>query len=212
MNRPMYHYPQYLSLDDGAIKRFISKYPLALVTTFVGLKWASSHIPLTWSEKHHALVGHADVANPQFIGVESCPAQIIFSGPNCFIPSSAYLNKHLPTWNYVAVHAIGTISVKRTSEDAIDKIMELVGQMSNSRVPTTISRDDPRLISLSKSVVGLEITVESFEGRFKLSQDKNAEDMQAAIYHFVREHSVSLTTTELCTYAESTARVIKPHE
>ena len=67
------------------------------------------------------LVGHLARANPQAAAAPIGEALVISSGPDAYITPSWYATKRehgrvVPTWNYVAIHAYGTVEVFNDAE------------------------------------------------------------------------------------------------
>jgi transcriptional regulator len=88
----------------------------------------------------------------------------------------------VPTWNYAVVHAIGT----PTRIDDQQRLAEIIDE--------TLAAFEPALrhpaadsylpeayrASLLKAIVGFEMPIERLDGKFKLGQNRSAED-QAGI-------------------------------
>ena len=64
-------------------------------------------------------------------------------------------------------------------------------RMESSEQPYVLNRNEKRIQSLIDYIVGFEITIESLLGRFKLSQDKSAEDTQLAKEKLIQQSSHS---------------------
>ena len=112
----------------------------------------------------------------------------IFNGPNAYVTPSWYPSKQesgkvVPTWNYAAVHAEGSIKL---IEDA-QWLRSHVSQMTNIHEPTYQSNwkldDAPEeyVQMMLKAIIGIEIEISSLVGKFKLSQNRPAEDYDAVV-------------------------------
>lgn len=188
-----FHYQQYRSTELVLIKALIRKFPLATITSSEKNHWDSSHIPLFLSEQHDMeLFGHVDSANNQFSSNEPLAVHVVFHGPNAYIPPEAYLNKHLPTWNYLSVHISGSISVIDDPALNIATLRETAMRLQEEST-FQVDESDTRIKRWIGSVRGLKLKINEIEGRFKLSQDKSQEDMRAAAEYFSRtlNHQVS---------------------
>src|SRR5258708_21500750 len=78
----------------------------------------ATHLPLIVDRghaAHGALRGHVARANLHRLGEQlTAEALVIFTGPGAYISPAWYESKQrhgkvVPTWNYVAVHAYGTL-------------------------------------------------------------------------------------------------------
>lgn len=186
----MFHYPIYRSTRLEEIRRVVECFPLALIVSRAGEQWAASHIPLFWhSEGAERLIGHVDVANPQFDVERPLPVYVTFLGPSGFIPPEAYVSRQLPTWNYVSVHIEGTLTVERETGRNLETLRETAVRLSGTPTHFRVEDEDPRIQRWIQSIRGVSIEVERFEGRFKLSQDKSPADVEAAASYLIQENA-----------------------
>ena len=121
-------------------------------------------------------------------------ALAIFLGPHAYVspnwyPSKASTGKAVPTWNYIAVHARGAI---RWTQEA-DWLRSHVGALSaaheaNREVPWMISDAPASYIdSMLRGIVGFELAIETLEGKWKLSQNRDPADYAGARDGLVRD-------------------------
>jgi transcriptional regulator len=90
----------------------------------------------------------------------------------------------VPTWNYIAVEGEG--AVRRTSREELRKlVIDLSAQEEEKllpKVPWLIDKVPPqRVEALLNGIVGFSLPFERLQGKFKLSQDKSAEDIAGVI-------------------------------
>lgn len=90
----------------------------------------------------------------------------------------------VPTWNYIAVEGEGT--VRRTSREELRKlVIDLSAQEEEKllpKAPWLIDKVPPqRVEALLNGIVGFSLPFERLQGKFKLSQDKSAEDIAGVI-------------------------------
>ena len=140
----------------------------------------ANHLPMALDG--NVLRGHVARANPVWKAGEGA-ALAIFLGPHAYVspsfyPSKAATGKAVPTWNYITVHARGEI---RWIQDT-DWLRAHVGMLSDAheagRVEPWTITDAPAAYvdSLIRAIVGFELTVTSLEGKYKLSQNRDAAD------------------------------------
>ena len=146
-----------------------------------------SHIPFL--VEHHGeelhLLGHLARANPQVEDLRRGGEVLaISSGPHAYISPSWYAEgPAVPTWNYVDVHAYGTL---RLVEDG-DWLRRLLRRLSDRHEAGNPApwrmRDlpEPYLQGMLKGIIGLDIAVTRLEGKFKLSQNRPAIDRPRVI-------------------------------
>lgn len=155
----------------------------------------ANHLPMLLQEGANGQVlrGHVARANPVWKKGDGA-ALAIFLGPHAYVspnwyPSKAETGKAVPTWNYIAVHAHGPI---RWVEDA-DWLRTHVGALSAAHeagrdVPWMIS-DAPMayIDSMLRGIVGFELAIETLEGKYKLSQNREPADYAGAREGLMRE-------------------------
>lgn len=197
----MFHYSQYRSTDIALIRRFVAKFPLALIISQQDDQWHSSQIPLFFDESDSTLFAHVDAQNTQFSSAPSFRALVVFVGPNHYIPPEAYVSLQLPTWNYLAVHASGTVSVINDATENLDILRKTALQLAPAPSAFRVQDDDSRVGKWVGGIRGLRIELSQIEGRFKLSQDKALQDVEAAARYFAQVTSTYLTPEVLLAFS-----------
>lgn len=128
---------------------------------------------------------HLARANPMVRVDEGARLTLSFLGPHAYISPRWYKSSdQVPTWNYVAVEGIGRVR-RLNSEELKSQLALLVAEnekhVSGSE-PWSLSRlANDRFEALLKAICGLEVELESLEGKIKLSQNRAAEDAAGAI-------------------------------
>jgi len=86
----------------------------------------------------------------------------------------------VPTWNYIAVEGEGAVQ-RLSPEDLRTLLVDLSAQEEAKlapKAPWTIDKVPPeRTAALMNIIVGFSLSFERLEGKFKLSQDKNPDDV-----------------------------------
>lgn len=134
------------------------------------------------------LYAHVARANTQWRLPATGEAMAIFSGPEAYVSPSWYASKQethrvVPTWNYVSVHAYGTVEF---FEDA-DRILEAVTRLTNlheqSRADRWAVSDAPAdfIKSQLRGIVGVRMPITRLDGKRKVSQNRNAADRAGVI-------------------------------
>jgi transcriptional regulator len=89
----------------------------------------------------------------------------------------------VPTWNYVAVHAHGTLRFVR-EPDALRRHLErLTARHEASRPQPWSMNDTPEgyVDKLLGAIVGVEIEITRLDGKWKMSQNRPAADVEGVI-------------------------------
>ncbi len=145
------------------------------------------------------LRGHVARANPVWRAkLEDPDAVAIFQGPERYITPSWYATKRetgkvVPTWNYVVVHAHGTL---RFIEDRVwlrDHVTRLSDHHEAGRETPWKVTDAPEdfVSTLLESIVGVEITILRLTGKWKLGQNRPERDRYGMIEGLRRENDDS---------------------
>jgi len=183
--------PKHFSVDDPALlAQLIAEYPLATIVGSLENQLEINHLPLMLSSDRTKLYGHIARVNPlvKVAGSSNTSVTAIFNGPQAYVtpawyPSKKETGKVVPTWNYAVVHAQGNIKL---IEDA-QWLRSHVAQMTNIHEPTYQSNwkldDAPEdyVQMMLKAIIGIEIEVKILVGKFKLSQNRPAQDYAAVV-------------------------------
>jgi transcriptional regulator len=181
--------PKHFQVDDPSVlASLIKDYPLATVIGIVEGRTEINHLPLMLSEDRTRLYGHVARSNPLLKIANESPPNItaVFHGPSAYVtpswyPSKKETGKVVPTWNYAVVHAEGSLKLL----DSPQWLHAHVSHMTNIHEPTYGSNwkvdDAPEdyVQMMLKAIVGIEIEVNTLIGKFKLSQNRPAEDYAA---------------------------------
>lgn len=126
------------------------------------------------------LQGHVARANPLWKEhSEEMPVLVVFHGAESYITPSWYATKKesgrvVPTWNYTVVHARGTMRIMddptwlRAQVEALTQAQE-----ADFERPWTVDDAPAEYVEkLLKAIVGIEITITSLQGKWKVSQNQ----------------------------------------
>jgi transcriptional regulator len=167
------------------LHKAIEKHPFAslISTTAAGLQ--VSHVPLLLVPEegaHGTLYGHVARANAH-AACNGAASLAIFLGPHAYISAGWYPGKQthgkeVPTWNYVAVHAHGTLE---TFDDpaALRQFLARLTERHEQSMPRPWSIDDAPAEYIDrnlKAIIGLRLPIERLEGKWKLSQNRTEAD------------------------------------
>ena len=184
--------PAFNRVDDrGRITDFIDAHGFATLVSQGSTGLTASHLPVLWDKtdsKWGMLRSHMARANPQWQHFESGQEVLcIFQGPHAYISPSWYVMQHtVPTWNYAAVHVYGvpelldTAGLRQIVYDTTTKYESAMPQ------PWSIPLSEQELEKMLKAIVGFSIRITRVEAKFKLGQNRSAEDQESMLHALQR--------------------------
>lgn len=169
----------------------ITAHPLATLITAGSSGLMANLIPFTLHNggEHGILRAHLARGNKQLDALrEAAEALVVFQGPECYVtpswyPSKAEHGKVVPTWNYAVVQVSGKPVVVDDAAWVQAQIAQLTANLEDGRDHPWKVSDAPEdfIAAQLKAIVGVEIPVLSIEGKWKVSQNRLAQDRQGVI-------------------------------
>lgn len=176
----------------------IRKYGFGTLVTLGEMELEASHLPLLLDPEPSpfgTLLGHLARANPQWQRAKpGFQALAIFLGPNTYITPSWYPTKQqtgkvVPTWNYLAIHAYGTLSFF----DDPAELRAHVGKMTETHeapraVPWAVGDAPTDFVdNMVRAIVGFRLVIDRLEGKWKMSQNRLRQDVSGVIEGLTRD-------------------------
>ena len=172
----MYIPELYKNENQEDIQNFIHQNGFAILINQTNGKLWATHIPLLLEEKDgkQILVGHISKNNPQAESFKTNDEVLtIFSGAHSYISSSWYDHENVPTWNYLAVHVYGKVTIYN-EEQAINSLKKLVDKYeSKSKNPIRVEDLSKETMQEVKGIIAFEIVINTIEAQKKLSQNRD---------------------------------------
>lgn len=162
--------------DPPTLHDFIEANSFGLLISQVEGRPFASHVPFlldrTAGEKG-TLVGHFARVNPQWKEMTTGNTLAVFSGPHAYISPTWYQAEIMvPTWNYMAVHVTGRVSIMEDEERMLDIVARSTEVYERAMPqPWKLDRSANYVKKLLSLIVGFEIEITSIEGKFKLNQN-----------------------------------------
>lgn len=180
-------------------------HPFATLVSSATGYLSADHVPLVLhagESETGVLQGHVAAANPLFRETAGpIDVMAIFQGPQSYITPSWYASKKehgkvVPTWNYVVVHARGTLRFVRETDWLLTHLQDLTMQHESHRATPWAVSDAPHdfVTRQLKGLVGFEIEVADLSGTWKVSQNKNAADREGVEVGLLNENSPEKTS------------------
>jgi transcriptional regulator len=138
--------------------------------------------------KFGTLYGHLARGNHQWRSSTGGTAMALFMGPNAYVtpswyPTKAATGKVVPTWNYLAVEAHGSIEFFNDPERLREVVTRLTRLHEQQRPSPWALTDAPAdfITSQLHNIVGIRMAITGMDGKRKMSQNRNAEDRAGVI-------------------------------
>jgi len=185
----MYQPAHFAETDPDALLALMKAHPLATLVRG-GAELSGDVLPIEVERVGDGwrMTAHVARANPLWREADGQPVLLVFQGPQAYVspnwyPSKFQHGKAVPTWNYAMVQVHGTLRAIQDSEWLRRFVTRLTERHEAGRaVPWHVS-DAPAdyLDAMLKAIVGIEIEVTRVEGKFKLSQNRDAADRTGVV-------------------------------
>jgi len=186
----MYLPEHFREIDAAEIAEVMATAPLACIVAQTDAGLIANHLPLL-TGADGALVGHVALANDmhRLVG-DGQEVLVVFRGehgyvsPN-FYPSKAEHHRHVPTWNYQAVHVYGAITfqhderAKRSAVGLLTRDHER--RVNGDRAWRMADAPADYMTEMLASIVAFRITVRKVLAKSKLSQNREPRDYEGAV-------------------------------
>jgi transcriptional regulator len=183
--------------DQATLHDFMRVNSFATVITTQNGKPFASLLPLLLDGSlglQGALIGHMARANPQWQEMQAgAEVLVLFHGPHAYVSPAWYEANTMvvPTWNYTAVHAYGKARILSQDEleQALHKLVDTYE--GDNEQPWQLEMTQAMREKMLGAIVGFEIVLSSIEGKFKLSQNRSAEDRKRVMTQLAGQADVA---------------------
>lgn len=186
----MYIPTHFTETDPARIAAVIEAAPLACVVAQTAQGLIANHIPLLRAPDGR-LIGHVALANDMHrLVADGQEVLAIFRGDDAYVspnfyPTKAEHHRHVPTWNYQAVHMTGTITFQHDSHAkraAVGLLTRLHERRVNGDAAWRMADAPPDYMDqMLGNIVAFQIKVTQTLAKSKLSQNRGDADFQGAI-------------------------------
>jgi len=191
----------------------IRGFGLTTLVTLTSNGLIASHLPIVLNPKpapYGTLIGHLARPNPQAREVIG-EALMIFQGTDGYMTPSYYATKRetgkvVPTWNYISIHAYGTLRFIHDPARKLEIVTELTNLHESKRAKPWAVSDAPAdfVQGMINGITGLELTITRLEGKWKMSQNRPASE-RPGIVEGLREDGRPDLADAVAEVAERTA-------
>ena len=177
------HVPPAFAVEDReALAALIDAHPFATLVTPAAPEPVITHLPLL-RESDRTLVGHFARANPHAHAAPTGASIAIFHGPHAYVSPTWYADpaRAVPTWNFAAVHARGTLETLPESD--AERVLEALVVRFEGTLPGAwrFAMGGRERAAMIGGIVAFRFHVEALVGKFKLSQNRAPSDRRRVI-------------------------------
>jgi transcriptional regulator len=186
----MYIPPHFQELDPAEIAAVMAQAPLACIVATTPEGLIANHLPLL-SGPDGTLIGHVALANDMHrLIADGQEVLAVFRGEDAYVspnfyPSKPEHHRHVPTWNYQAVHIHGTITfqhddhAKRAAVGLLTRIHER--RVNGDGAWRMADAPADYMEQMLANIVAFRIRVQRTLAKSKLSQNRDARDHAGAV-------------------------------
>ena len=175
----------------------IRAHPLGALVTLTGGGLDANHVPFEIDPApapFGTLRAHVARANPVWRESRDAQVLVIFQGPSTYVspawyPTKQETGKVVPTWNYAVVHAHGPLRVIDDRAWLRAFVETLTNRHEASRPEPWAVSDAPAdyVDGMVAGIVGLEVPIARLVGKWKVSQNRPAQDRTGVVEGLRRE-------------------------
>jgi transcriptional regulator len=139
----------------------------------------ATHLPLVIKDEgqHGLIEGHFAKANPHWQSLAGRETLVVFHGPHSYVSPALYTQElSVPTWNYIAVHAYGTLSLVEDDPGKLALLTDLIAANEPGYLDRWHALPEGFRRTMLAGIIGFRIPIARIEGKFKLSQNRNPEE------------------------------------
>jgi transcriptional regulator len=142
----------------------------------------ATHLPLVVKDEgpHGLIEGHFAKTNTHWQSLANRETLVVFSGPHSYVSPSLYAEElSVPTWNYIAIHAYGTLELIEGDAGKDALLAGLIQANEPAYAEQWRNLPDGFRRSMLYGIVGFRLSITRIEGKFKISQNRPEADRRA---------------------------------
>jgi transcriptional regulator len=189
--------------DEAALLAHLDRYPFMAFAAAIDGRPMIAHAPVVVRRRDNRLIldfhlSRDNLLAPHIAG--GFHAVAVSLGPDIYVSPDWYVGPdQVPSWNYLTVEAEGPVTPM--DEAGLIRHLDELSAQEEARLlpkkPWTRHKMAPgKFETLLRGILGASLTVERFEGTFKLSQNKNAAD-RAGVVAALGDHPIGRRMAEL---------------
>lgn len=212
----MYQPKQFAVNEPATLHAAMRVHPLGTLVTLQDGELVADEVPFfldpTPSADHPngLLKAHVARANPLWHRHDaSKQVLVIFKGPQAYVspswyPTKAEHGKVVPTWNYIVVQASGHLMQKDGDPAWLRAQLDALTQSQEGKRPAPWQVSDAPadyIAQTMKAIVGIEISIRSLTGKWKVSQNQPAVNREGVVRGLSEDAISTSSTTAMMAHA-----------
>lgn len=180
--------PRYFQPEEAAAQAFLTSVISGHLVSNTSEGLMSTLLPVNYVADSNSLVGHIARINEQWSRSTEQEALFISTINETYISPTWYASKELhhkvvPTWDYMTLHAYGTLQIHEDVDWLRAQVSALTNRFEAGREkPWTLAEaPEDYVAGQLRAIVGVELHISRIEVSFKMSQNKNQADLDGVI-------------------------------
>jgi transcriptional regulator len=139
----------------------------------------ATHLPLVVKDtgSHGLIQGHFARANPHWAALAGQETMVVFPGPHSYVSPAFYAEDlSVPTWNYIAIHAFGTLDLIEDEDGKSALVEELIEVHEPPYLTRWRAMPAGFRRTMLAGIMGFRIPIARIEGKFKISQNRDEQE------------------------------------
>ncbi len=139
----------------------------------------ATHLPLVVKDEgpHGLIEGHFARANRHWQALAGRETLVVFPGPHSYVSPTLYVDPlSVPTWNYIAIHAYGTLELVEDEAGKGTLLAGLIAANEPAFAAQWAAMPDGFRRTMLAGIVGFRISIARIEGKFKISQNRDPQE------------------------------------
>lgn len=180
----------------------IQQHALGCLITQENGELDANHLPFIYDELNESLLAHIAKANPLYTQLkQGLEVLVVFQIDHAYVSPNWYAGKFehheaVPTWNYVVIHVKGKAELIEDLKQLRGILARLTRQHEVKQPKPWKMTDAPNdyIEAELQDIVGLQIHVSKLIGKFKLSQNRESQDIKNVAEQFSLQSKTGLST------------------
>lgn len=174
--------PNFNRVDNhGVLLEAMRRYSFAILFGPVGDGATATHLPLLVEDRgaHGLLKGHFARANKHWEELAGRETLVVFPGPHAYVSPRNYVEElSVPTWNYIAIHAYGTLELIEPEDEKRRLVEDLIAVHEPAYGDRWRAMPEGYRRAMLAGIMGFRIPIARIKGKFKLSQNRKPEEQR----------------------------------
>ncbi len=174
--------------DTAKAIAFMQSYNFATLVSIENNIPIATHLPFIIETEKSSIIlsSHLSKTNNQWKSFTEHPVLVIFAEPHAYISPTLYQKKEeVPTWNYIAVHAYGTLKILTSTEEKLSILHKQMLAYEPSYLEQFKTLRKEYVDGLLNGIIAFEISVADLQAKEKLSQNKSEKDRLNVRKHLI---------------------------